>query len=46
MKLQLSLKGKEIVKQKRGGNGYECRKGVPGNSKEEGQSMCVQAPST
>lgn len=30
MKLQLSLKEKEIVKQTRGGNDYEGRKSVPG----------------
>lgn len=29
MKLQLSLKGKETVKQPRRGNGFEGRKGVP-----------------
>lgn len=35
MKLQLSLKGKEVIKQSRGGNGYEGRKVVPGRCNKE-----------
>lgn len=35
MKLQLSLEGKEVVKQTRGGNGYEGRKVAPGRCNKE-----------